>query len=126
MANYCDQCGGKLNPDDIFCSNCGKNIEAKTKAEQPRNEAATTYSPRYDQNRPKLYRSRDDRWVAGVCGGLGKHFNVDPILVRIIFIIAIFGYGTGLLLYIILFFFIEEEPYDSQAVSPQKPRADFG
>jgi phage shock protein PspC (stress-responsive transcriptional regulator) len=51
----------------------------------------------------KLYRSRDQRWLAGVCGGLAKYFGLDPIIVRII-TVALFClcfFGT-LIAYIIM------------------------
>ena len=58
----------------------------------------------------KLYRSTDDRWLAGVCGGLGKYFNVDPTLVRVIFVVlALIGLG-GVILYILLWVLIPPEP----------------
>lgn len=50
----------------------------------------------------KLYRSRTDRYIAGVCGGIGQYFNIDPIIVRIIFIVATFAHGAGLVAYLIL------------------------
>ncbi len=37
----------------------------------------------------KLYRSRDQRWLAGVCGGLGKYFGLDPIIIRILALVAL-------------------------------------
>jgi phage shock protein C len=49
----------------------------------------------------KLYRSRVDCKIAGVCGGLGEYFNVDPTLIRIIAILLIFADGVGLLAYIV-------------------------
>lgn len=52
-------------------------------------------------NYKKFTRSLTDRKIAGVCGGLGAYFNVDPTIVRILFIcLLIFG-GSGLLLYLI-------------------------
>ena len=58
----------------------------------------------------KLYRSTDDRWLAGVCGGLGKYFNVDPTLVRVIFVVlALIGLG-GVILYLLLWVIIPPEP----------------
>lgn len=57
----------------------------------------------------KLMRSVDDKMVAGVCGGLGKYFGLDPVLVRIVFAIAAFFGGGGLLLYIILWVVLPEE-----------------
>lgn len=58
----------------------------------------------------QLYRSRTDRMVGGVCGGLGEFFNVDPVLIRLAFAFAIVLLGTGFLLYIILWIVIPEEP----------------
>lgn len=54
----------------------------------------------------RLYRSETNKVIAGVCGGLGDFFNVDPSLIRLIFVlIALFG-GGGVLLYIILWLII--------------------
>jgi phage shock protein C len=50
----------------------------------------------------KLYRSRKDRILAGVCGGLGEYFEIDSVLVRIVFILLTFARGFGILPYIIL------------------------
>jgi len=55
----------------------------------------------------KLFRSRSNSKIAGVCGGLGDYFNIDPTLVRILFLIF-FG-GGGLLLYIICWIAVPEE-----------------
>lgn len=65
----------------------------------------------------KLYRSVDDRWLAGVCGGLGKYFDVDPTLVRVIFVVlALIGLG-GVILYLLLWVLIPPEPTaDEQAM----------
>jgi phage shock protein C len=58
----------------------------------------------------KLYRSRTDRQVAGVCGGLAKRFNVDPTLVRVLFLVlGIFG-GAGIVLYIAMWIIVPKEP----------------
>lgn len=48
----------------------------------------------------RLRRSAADRKVAGVCGGLGEFFDIDPVLFRIAFIVAAFAGGVGILLYI--------------------------
>lgn len=58
----------------------------------------------------KLCRSRSDRIIAGVCGGLAKYFEVDPLLVRLIFLAAVFINGSGLLIYIILLLVMPLEP----------------
>ena len=58
----------------------------------------------------KLYRSRTNRQVAGVCGGLAERFNVDPTLMRVLFIVlAIFG-GAGIILYIAMWIVVPEQP----------------
>lgn len=50
----------------------------------------------------RLKRSSKDKKIAGICGGFGEYFNVDPTLVRVLWILAVLLGGTGLLLYIIL------------------------
>jgi phage shock protein C len=57
-----------------------------------------------------LYRSRDERWLAGICGGLGKYFGLDPTLIRALFVLFGLVVGGGLLLYIILWIIIPLEP----------------
>ena len=50
----------------------------------------------------RFYLSTTDKKVAGVCGGLAEYFDIDPLLVRVGFLLLVFGYGCGLMLYIIL------------------------
>jgi phage shock protein PspC (stress-responsive transcriptional regulator) len=50
----------------------------------------------------KLYRDSDNRVIAGVCSGLGAYFDVDPVLFRVLFLVALIAGGSGVLLYIIL------------------------
>lgn len=50
----------------------------------------------------RLYRSRDDRMICGVCGGLAKYFDLDPTIVRILFVLLVFANGLGILAYIIM------------------------
>lgn len=107
MVNYCENCGNKLISDNIFCNNCGAKISYRKSSEKAKSYESTLESA---HSAPKLYRSRTNRRVWGVCGGLGNYFNIDPVIIRIGFILAFLGWGTGLLLYIILAIFIEEEP----------------
>ena len=62
-------------------------------------------------NGKKLYRSRKDRMVAGIAGGLANYFDIDPTLVRIIFIVTLFVGGGGFLAYIIMWIVVPEEPF---------------
>jgi phage shock protein PspC (stress-responsive transcriptional regulator) len=57
----------------------------------------------------RLYRSTTDRKIAGVCGGIGEHFGLDPTLVRVLFVLAAVFAGGGILAYIILWLVIPEE-----------------
>ena len=50
----------------------------------------------------RLYRSRSDRMIWGVCGGLAKYFDMDPTIIRIIFVLLILANGVGILAYIIM------------------------
>jgi phage shock protein PspC (stress-responsive transcriptional regulator) len=63
----------------------------------------------------KLFRSKKDRILFGVCGGLAEYFEIDPIIVRLIFVILSIWAGTGILLYIVGVILIPEE-----GTSPEK------
>lgn len=52
--------------------------------------------------RPRLYRSANDKVIAGVCGGLAQYFNIDPALVRLAFVVFALAGGASVLLYIVL------------------------
>jgi phage shock protein PspC (stress-responsive transcriptional regulator) len=62
--------------------------------------------------RDRLYRSRDDRILFGVAGGVAEWLDLDPALVRIIWALLIFAGGIGFFLYIVMAFVIPEEPED--------------
>ena len=58
----------------------------------------------------RLYRSRTNRKLAGVCGGLAEYFNTDATLLRVLFVVlTVFG-GSGLLLYLVLWIIVPEAP----------------
>jgi len=56
----------------------------------------------------RIYRDPDNRVIGGVCSGLGVYFNFDPIILRILFVVALLGFGTGFLVYIILWIVLPE------------------
>jgi phage shock protein C len=61
----------------------------------------------------RLYRSRDERMVAGVCGGIGEYLNVDPTIIRLIFVALGFtSIGTWLLIYAVLAIIVPDQPED--------------
>ncbi len=63
-----------------------------------------------DQTPRKLYRSTTDRIFAGVCGGLGEYFNIDPLLFRGLFLLMFIGAGSGFFLYLLLMVIIPKAP----------------
>ena len=59
----------------------------------------------------KLYLSNTDKKIGGVCGGLGEYFDIDPTLVRVIFIlIALLSVGLGVIAYILIWMVIPRKP----------------
>ena len=57
----------------------------------------------------RLYRSKKNRVLAGVCGGIGEYLDVDPVIIRIIWVFLALGYGTGVLLYILAWLIVPEK-----------------
>ena len=64
----------------------------------------------------RLYRSKKDKMVGGVCGGLGEFFKVDPIIFRLIFLMLLFGVGSGAMIYIVMMLIVPEEPDEIKSV----------
>lgn len=59
----------------------------------------------------KLYRSRNNRMIAGVCAGLADFFGIDVTVVRLVFAAgALLGFGSFILIYIVMFIVVPEEP----------------
>ena len=58
----------------------------------------------------RLYRSGKDRILGGVCGGLGEYFNIDSVIIRLLWVLFSLAYGTGILAYIIAWIIIPRNP----------------
>jgi phage shock protein C len=69
-------------------------------------------------------RSRSDRMIGGVCGGIARYFNVDTTIVRLLFVLAVFLGGASPLIYLVLWLVMPEEPaaYAAPAALPDHPR----
>jgi phage shock protein PspC (stress-responsive transcriptional regulator) len=65
----------------------------------------------------RLRRSRTDRKIAGVAGGLGRHLNIDPTVLRVIFVVLVFFGGAGLLLYGAVWLLVPEEGSDEATIN---------
>jgi phage shock protein C len=68
----------------------------------------------------KLYRSREDRMIGGVCGGLGEFFGIDSTLIRLLFVLLVIFGGSGILVYLVLLVIVPEAPLSEAASAPQK------
>ena len=60
----------------------------------------------------RLYKSRSNRMVCGVCGGIAEYLKLDPTVIRLLFALFCFLGGSGILVYIIAAIIIPEEPID--------------
>ena len=65
----------------------------------------------------QLYRSKDDRMIAGVCGGIGEYLDIDPTIIRIIFVVGTFLSISGLFwVYLVMMFVVPEKQSAANAV----------
>ena len=107
-----------------------EEVQETAQATQPPPEAAAGAPPPGEEPR-RLVRSGSDRMLAGVAGGLGEYLGVDPVLVRIGFVLAtIFGGGLGILIYVIAAVVMPLEPLapgtGAPGATPAPPRRDAG
>lgn len=91
-----------MGGDDV--SETGAPAESRRQATEDLTAEPAGQDPR------QLTRSRDDRVIAGVCGGLGRYLGIDPVLVRIAALLLIFAGGAGLVLYVIGWVAMPDEP----------------
>jgi phage shock protein C len=94
----CPHCQKEIADGSKFCYSCG--------AQQGAYASATPGVP----VARRLMRSTRDKKIAGVCGGLAEYFDLDPTIVRVIWLLAVFVAGTGFLLYIILWIVLPVAP----------------
>lgn len=71
---------------------------------------------RYIMNK-KLYRSVKDKVLGGVAGGLADYFDIDPVIVRVLFVVSLFFHGAGFIAYIVLWIVVPEAPYVFETAS---------
>jgi len=58
----------------------------------------------------RLYRSEKNKILGGVCGGIAEYFGVDPVLIRLLWVIITLAWGSGILLYIIAWIIMPRNP----------------
>ena len=73
----------------------------------------------------KLYRSRSDEMIAGICGGLADYFEIDPTIIRLLFVLLLFAGTGGFWIYIILWIVMPLQPenIDNSIDVKEKPAA---
>lgn len=54
----------------------------------------------------RLHRSKKNKIIGGVCGGIGEYFDVDPTIIRLLWILFVFSFGSGILAYIVAWIII--------------------
>ena len=99
----CTTCQKEIADGSNFCYNCG--------AKQP--AAGTAAAPPYTANsapKKRLVRSTTDKKIAGVCAGLADYFDLDPTIIRLVWLLAFLFAGAGLLAYIILWIALPAGP----------------
>ena len=62
----------------------------------------------------KLYRSKKDRMLCGVCGGMAKYLNMDPTVVRVLWALLSIFVGAGIIAYLVCAFIIPEDPENNE------------
>ncbi len=62
-----------------------------------------------DNNVKRLYRSRDNRMISGVCAGLAEYVGVDPTIVRLLFVLGLFAGGATFWAYLVMLLIVPEE-----------------
>ena len=73
----------------------------------------------------RLYKSTVDRKIAGVCGGVAEYFDVDPTIVRLIWVAVVLIFGTGILLYIIAAIVMSDNPAPKNAAGTGYAEPDY-
>jgi phage shock protein C len=85
------------------------------------NPGSQEYQNRYEGPGPKqiyhyhpikkLYRSTNNKWLGGVCGGLSEYFGKDPVLIRLLWVVlTLISVGVGIIAYILFWIFVDKSP----------------
>ena len=113
---YCSKCGVQMDDVARFCSACGRAAS---------NYAGATYASAASATPKPLVRVLQGKWIGGVCTGLARYWDLDPALVRILFIaMAICPVLPAIVPYIVCWIVMPQEPAPapaSVALIPAQP-----
>jgi phage shock protein PspC (stress-responsive transcriptional regulator) len=99
----------KASPEKLVtCEQVDEVIDNLGYSAYLKDERSQTYSQSHKSGYKKLYRHPNEKVLGGVCGGIAAYLNTDPVLFRILFVVLFFGFGTGLLLYLIMWIVVPE------------------
>ncbi len=99
----CPNCQKEIVDGSKFCYNCGAKLAAGA-------APSSAPPPIYAAPAKRLMRSSRDKKIGGVCAGLAEYFDLDPTLVRVLWLLAIFFAGTGFLVYMVLWIVLPLAP----------------
>jgi phage shock protein PspC (stress-responsive transcriptional regulator) len=91
------------HPDQASNLAVGRELMAQSRSNP---KVLTVQEGQFDMT---LYRPRDDRIIAGVCSGIARRFNLDPTIVRILFVASLFLPGPQLLIYLVAWLLMPDE-----------------
>lgn len=104
---YCPNCSKEIADGSKFCYNCGAKLAAD--------------APPAPSSSRRLTRSSTDKKIGGVCAGLADYFDLDPTIVRVVWLLAVLFAGTGLLVYLILWIVLPMAPLPAAYVVTNTP-----
>jgi phage shock protein C len=96
----CPNCQKEIIDGSKFCYNCGSKLTADA--------AGAAYAPSPAR---RLMRSSRDKKLGGVCAGLADYFDLDPTIVRVVWLLSVLFAGTGFLVYVVLWIVLPIAPY---------------
>jgi phage shock protein C len=105
----CPSCQKDIAPGSKFCYSCG--------AKQPDAPGAPSAPPSYIPPK-KLVRSINNKKIAGVCAGVADYFDIDPTLVRVLWLLATLIPGPNIIVYVILWIVLPQGPTAVASTSP--------
>ncbi len=93
------------------------NVKSQLGGEGNKQQYNSGYNAFANGPRGRLYRNDTDKLLGGVCSGIANYLRVDPTIVRLVFALMVFGAGTGVLLYILLWIILPSKPLVSNISS---------